>query len=167
MTSGLTGRLARRAVMLLAVELVSVAANGGSLADARTPRGLFVCQYGTAKSAIAREVFRKRARDRGIAVTATSRGITPAEHVSSALRTRLKADGIDSARDGVQRLTADDLKAADIIVTFNPLPEEMGRVRAVDWSALPSMNENYFAARADLIRRVDALLNVIARRRGR
>ena len=98
-------------------------------------------------------------------VTATSRGITPAEHVSPALRTRLKADGIDSTRDGVQLLTADDLKAADIVVVFNPLPKEMGRVRAFDWSALPSMNENYFAARADLIRRVDALLNVIARRR--
>ena len=125
------------------------------------PSVLFICQFGTAKSAIAREVFRRRARERGIEATTFSRGITPEEHVSPALRQRLEADGVDSTRDGLHRLSKEDLKAADIVVTFNPLPAGMHRTHTLDWSALPSMNDAYPLARANLQRRIDHLLDRI------
>lgn|GEM_PF-150009 len=126
-----------------------------------SPRVLFICQYGTAKSAIAREVFRQRAAARGIPIIAFSRAITPEEHVSPVLRARLLANGIDSTRDPVRTLAADDLKSADVVVIFNPLPQAMPVTRVLDWSALPSMNDAYPRASADLARRVDALLDRI------
>ncbi len=131
--------------------------------DIRVPKVLFVCQFGTAKSAIAREVFRQRARARGIDVTAFSRGITPGGHVSAALKARLTKDGIDSARDGLHRLSRKDIKAANIVVTFNPLPATMLPKDIRDWSAVPSVNDDYSAASADLRRRIDALLDTLAK----
>ncbi len=139
----------------------AAAASDATVPPVSPPRVLFICQYGTAKSAIAREVFRQRASSRGIPVIAFSRGITPEEHISPALHAKLLADAIDSTRDPVQTLTANDLETADVVVAFNPLPQAMPVTRVLDWSALPSMNDAYPLARADLIRRVDALLNRI------
>jgi len=147
--------------MIVGTAALLVAAQGASSQTPRT-RVLFICQYGTVKSAIAREVFRKRARERGIAVTSFSRGITPEEHVSPALRAHLKADGIDTAHDPVRMLAVDDLQSADIVVILNPLPKGMAATNIRDWTALPSMNDAYPAARADLLRRIDVLLDTIA-----
>ena len=154
----------RRGMILGLLTGLGIAATGVSAKARQQPRVLFICQYGTAKSAIAREMFRQRARERGIDVSAFSRGITPEEHVSPALREHLIADGIDSAREAVQVLTVQDLRAADIIIAFNILPHHFGRVRLRDWSASPSMNDAYPLARADFIRRIDGLLDIIARR---
>jgi len=141
-------------------------------ADARSsapppPHILFICKPGTVKSAVAREIFRRRAAERGVSVIAFSRGITPEEHVSPALRQQLIADGIDSTRDGLQKLEQKDLEAADIVVVFDPLPRTLVAPRALDWSALPSMNDTYPLARTDLDRRIDALLDAIAQGRAR
>jgi len=77
-------------IVAFAMSLVTAASDAVALPAAQ-PRVLFICQYGTAKSAIAREVFRQRARERGIPVVTFSRGITPEEHISPALRARLLA----------------------------------------------------------------------------
>lgn len=156
----------RRGLLLsgfaLALNFGVVASGAAATAGAPlAPRVLFICQYGTAKSAIAREVFRQRAQARGIPVFAYSRGITPAEHISPTLRTRLLADGIDPAREPVQTLAQADIKSADIVVTFNPVPKTLRARRTLDWSSLPSMNDAYPRARADLLVRVDALLDRI------
>lgn len=122
---------------------------------------LFVCQGGTVKSPIAREHMRRLAAARGIAVDAQSRGITPEDHMTPTLAAALKADGIDIGREPVLALTEADLKAADVIVVFNPLPAALGRWSVRDWSDMPSMNENYAAARAALLPRLEALLSEI------
>lgn len=128
-----------------------------------TPKILFICQFGTAKSAIAREMFRVRARARGINVSAFSRGITPGDHVSEALKAKLKADAIDTTRDRLRALSPKDMRAADIVVAFNPLPKTMQATDLRDWSATPSVNDDYPSARANLIARIDALLDSLAK----
>lgn len=95
---------------------------GVASARVRVPSVLFVCQAGTAKSAIARELLRKRARERRIAITAFSRGLVIEDHVSMSLRQRLDADAIDPRRDDFKLLSASDLRNADIVVSFTPLP---------------------------------------------
>ena len=119
---------------------------------------LFVCQGGTVKSPIAREHMRRMAAARGIAVNALSRGITPEDHMTPQLAAALKADGIDISSEPVLALSAADLTAADVIVVFNPLPASFGVWRVRDWSDMPSMNENYAAARAVLLARLEELL---------
>jgi hypothetical protein len=130
------------------------------------PRVLFICEFGTAKSAIAREFFRRRARERGIKVTAFSRGLKGIEdHVSPPLRQALVADDLDTRRDGFSKLAPRDLKATDMIVTFVPIPENLHWRELRDWTSLPSVNDAWPAARADLVQRIDALLDEIAKRR--
>jgi hypothetical protein len=133
-----------------------------SAIGARTvPTILFVCQAGTAKSAIARELLRKRARERGVAVVAFSRGLAIEDHVSPGLRQKLAAEHIETERDGFAVLTAHDLRRADIVVTFTPIPAEYRARHLLDWSSVPSVNDRYAVARADLDRRIGALLDAI------
>jgi protein-tyrosine-phosphatase len=128
------------------------------------PRVLFICQAGTAKSAIAREFMRRRAREQGIAVSVFSRGLEIEDHLSPPLRSALHSEGIDPAHDQALKLVKSDLRAAVIVVFFNPLPAAMKPIAAHDWTSLPSVNDAWPKARADLVQRIDALLDEIAKR---
>jgi protein-tyrosine-phosphatase len=154
--------------MVLALGLL--VATGPTVSNAKSARGepqrvLFVCQFGTVKSALARELFRRRAADRGIKVAVMSRGITPEPHLSAAVGNQLRAERIDLDRDPLKRLTRADMKASDIIVIFNPLPASMRTARMRDWSDTPSVNEAYPSARVEFDRRIDLLLDEIAKPR--
>jgi protein-tyrosine-phosphatase len=128
------------------------------------PVVLFVCQFGTAKSAIAREVFRAHARERRLAVNGFSRGITIEDHVTPQLRQNLAADGIDPLADKPELLTPGDWQRADIVVAFNPLPLAVPHTKVRDWTDLPSINDEYARTRALMDQRIGALLDEIARR---
>jgi hypothetical protein len=148
------------------VIVVSLALSVSAFAKPRLPRTtrvLFVCQFGTAKSAIAREVFRRRARQRGMAVDAFSRGLTIENHISPQLGERLHADGIDPATDAPNILLPRDWRNADILVAFNPLPPKVKFTNIRDWTDMPSFNEDYVNARATLDRWIDSLLDEIAK----
>jgi Low molecular weight phosphotyrosine protein phosphatase len=148
-------------VASLLVVALTLANCSSVLAKQHKPKILFVCQAGTAKSAIARELFRKRARERGIAVDVFSRGIVLEDHISPELRSKLVADRIDSAAEPAQVLGAADLKAADMLVRFNPLPAGVVHPDIRDWSDLPSVNDDYSNARKILDERLDMLLDEI------
>lgn len=163
----MNNNLNRRHVWLAGLALLAAPASAQASARGRAnpPRVLFVCAAGTAKSAIARELLRRRARERGIAVSVFSRGLHIENHVSLLLRDQLAADGIDVSRDPPTALARRDVHNADMIVAFTPLPAKY-RTRVIrDWSAVPSVNEAYPAARADLDKRIEALLDQIAAER--
>jgi protein-tyrosine-phosphatase len=128
---------------------------------------LFVCQFGSVKSAITRELFRRRAAERGISVTAISRGITPEKHMDPALSSALAGEGIDPARDPLQGLDQTALKGADIVVVFDKLPPAFGRTDVRDWTDTPSMVADYRRAREVLDPRIEALLSEIQRVSGK
>ncbi len=148
---------------LLLVTALTVTNCSSVPATQHKPKVLFVCQAGTAKSAIARELFRKRARERGVAVDVFSRGILLEDHISPELRRRLVADGIDSTAEPAQVLGAADLKAADMLIRFNPLPAGAVHPDIRDWSDVPSVNDDYADARKILDERIDKLLDEIVR----
>ena len=128
-------------------------------AQPSAPKVLLVCQYGSVKSAIARELLRRRSSERHVALAITSRGITPEEHLPEDLRTRLIAEGIDPKSEPLRKLAQSDLDGADIVILFDPLPKGLHAPNARDWSSVPSMMAHYPEARADLDRRIDALLD--------
>lgn len=130
---------------------------------ARTPTVLFVCQFGSVKSPVARELFRRRAQERSIAVTAFSRGITPESHVAPRLRTALDSEGIIPERDGLNALSRSDLRRASITVLFDPLPHGWTGKRTQDWTDTGSLNESYETEKPRLLARIDALLDTIAK----
>ena len=152
----------RHFVMTLLLGITTLVVGCAAQPAHRTPKILFVCQFGTAKSAIAREVFRQRAKLRGINVFASSRGITLEDHVSEELQKNLRADGINSTADPAQVLAREDWRDADILVNFNPLPPSVDHADVRDWSDIPSVNSDYKNARKILNKRIDALLDEIA-----
>lgn len=132
-------------------------------------RILFVCEHGSVKSPIAREHFRRIAAQRGLAVRAVSRGINPLEDVSAALAVALAADGIDPRCDPLTRLSRADLSEADVVATFNPIPEALTHGLILDlrsWFDVPGMNDNYGAARPVLLAHLEGLADELARRAG-
>ena len=149
--------------LLIVLALACLSSSSGAKVQPAPVRVLFVCQYGTVKSALARELFRKRAAERRIPAIAVSRGITPAEHLSAAARASMVADGIDTARDPLRKLAPADLRKADIVVIFNPLPMKLATRPIRDWAATPSVNDDYANARSEFDRRIDTLLDEIAR----
>ena len=158
--------LNRRALLIASLLLTSGLSSGCvTQLSAKPPKILFVCQAGTAKSAIAREIFRQRAQERGIAVEVISRGIVIEDHVSPKLKQQLRADGIDSTIERAMPLQFTDWATADILVNFNPLPSAVVHEDVRDWSDLPSVNDDYFNARAILDERIDALLTEIANKK--
>lgn len=127
------------------------------------PKVLLVCQYGSVKSAIARELLKRRSSERHVSLVVSSRGITPEEHLPENLKARLMTEGIDPGAQPLSKLRQSDLDAADMVILFDPLPPDLRAPKARDWSAVPSMIARYPDARADVDRRIDALLDQLAR----
>ena len=153
-----------RRVLITSVLAASLAGACASARRAPAPVVLFVCQYGTAKSATARELFRRRARQRHLAIEAFSRGLTIEDHMTPDLRRRLAADGIDPTIEPAQVLEPRDWQRATVVVAFNPLPLEVPRAKVRDWTDLPSITDDYADTRAILDRRLEALIDELAGR---
>jgi protein-tyrosine-phosphatase len=152
-------RRALIAAFLVAAALPQILA---AQSTAHSPKILFVCQMGTVKSPIARELLKRRATQRGMVVEVKARGITPEPHLSESLRQTLAADGIDAAAEPLEKLTAADVASADLVIVFDKLPPAFRPRAEWDWSDLPSMLNDYAKARADLDRRIDSLLDGLA-----
>ena len=73
------------------------------------------------------------------------------------------AQGVDPKAQPLRKLRQSDLNAADMVILFDPLPPALHAPKARDWSAVPSMIARYPDARADVDRRIDALLDQLAR----
>lgn len=153
--------LSRR--LLLGAALFAGFGSAALAAPCLPPRVLLVCPAGTVKSAIAREVLRRRARSRGIAIIAVSRGVHPEDHVSPALAQRLRADGLDPTAEPVHAFAPTDLSGADVVIAFDEAAELPALRGARVW-ATPSWNTDYDAAKAALTPQVDALLGELAER---
>ncbi len=98
-------RLTRRAVLTFSVAAFGSIATG-AVARCRPARVLLVCQFGSVKSAVARELMKRRAGERGVPVEVRSRRIMPEEHVSPALATALRAEGVNTRAQRLPRSPA-------------------------------------------------------------
>lgn len=144
---------------LLISSLASFAATGAARA---APHVLFICKAGTVKSPYAREMTRREAARRGLALSVRSRGLAIEDHVSPQLAGALAADGVNLRREPPQTLAQADIDWADIAVAFD-LPLSMRAPRPVlDWTDTPSLNDRYADAKALLATRIRALLDEIA-----
>ena len=158
-------QLGRRAFVALSVLVAALTAAGCAVQPTvKPPKILFVCQAGTAKSAIAREIFKKRAQERGIAVEVFSRGVVIEDHLSPALKENLRSDEIDTNAEPALPLQPGDWAAADILINFNPLPTSVQHKDLRDWTDVPSVNDDYANAKRIMDKRVDELLNELAKK---
>jgi protein-tyrosine-phosphatase len=155
--------LNRRSMLFAAIAVALVPGTAYS-APHIPPRILFVCQFGTVKSPIARELLKRRAAERGLAVKVAARGITPQHHMTPDLLARLERDGINPSAEPLRKLRANDIAAADLVIAFDRLPANFRPRRFEDWSDLPSIVNDYDHARPILDARIERILQSLPRR---
>jgi arsenate reductase (thioredoxin) len=129
----------------------------------QTRKVAFVCLHGSAKSLIAAEYFNKLARARGLAVHATTSGPEPDPEVPANVVEGMKTRGIDVQAYRPTLIAADQLKDADLIVSFTC---DAGRKLAPGkpeerWDACPAVSDDFDVAWDFITTRVAALVERI------
>jgi len=131
---------------------------------ADVPVVLFVCIHNAGRSQMAAALLDHQAAGR---VRVTSAGSQPADRLNPAVVQAMAEIGLDISREFPKPLTADQVQAADVVITMgcgDTCPVYPGR-RYLDWD-LPDPAGLDLAAvrpiRDEIRRRVTALLNEIA-----
>lgn len=131
---------------------------------AEPPSVVFVCEHGSVKSLVAALHFQRLAQQRGLAVRASSRGTQPDDAVPAAVARALAADGFDAAGFRPRALRAEELRAAWRTVALGVDLTALGEgARVARWDDIPPVSVDYAAARAALLRRLEALLEEFER----
>jgi protein-tyrosine-phosphatase len=160
----------RWVLIILAVALASVSSraqeSNGQASAEKGPTVLFVCEHGAAKSVIAAAYFNKLAKERGLKHRAVFRGTNPDPALAAVAEKGLKADGIDPSGWKPELVMAKDMGAAAGIVTLGcALPgKEAVAGKVVEWNGVPSPSENYQVARDDIVKRVERLVDELAKK---
>ena len=130
-----------------------------------TPKVLFVCLHGSAKSVIAAEHFRRLAAERGINVGASSAGTEPDSELPPKVVRGLMASGIDVSGLRPHRVTRADLESASRVITFGcELGELTPTGLAVErWDDVPAVSEDFNRARDVIVARVSRVLDECAK----
>jgi arsenate reductase (thioredoxin) len=158
----------------VALALLSLAVAFGSLATAqsvaatRSPQPtqvVFVCEHGTVKSLVAMEYFNRRSKDRGLPYRAVARGTAPEPALPAAVREGLHADGFDVSGFVPRLLSASDVDGVALVVSFDDDITNTvgGRARYLKWDDLPGVLTDHPRGRDAIVRRVDALIEALAR----
>jgi arsenate reductase len=136
---------------------------GGHLSDAR--KVLFVCLHGSAKSVIAAEFAERLAAERGIPLEAASAGVEPDVEIPPPVSASLLADRIDVRDRKPVAVTEKMIRDAAHVVSFGC--DLTGLIPAgvpvTEWADVPAVSEGYTTARDEIVRRLNVLLDEIAR----
>ena len=121
---------------------------------------LFVCEHGSAKSILAAAEFNRFAKERGLALIAVSRGVNPDAKVAPVVAQSLAREGM-TVKSDPSTVTRSDIEHAGTVVTLGcKLPPTSGeRSDLREWNDVPSVSADVEVARADIRRRVLALLD--------
>jgi len=152
-------------VVLLSVFSVPTALLAQNQNSTAAPEVLFICEHGAAKSILAAAEFNKLAEQRGLPHRAIARGINPDPTFSAATISGLRKDGLPEPKGKPQMVTSADVSKAERLVTLGcKLPDSVGGSnKAADWSDVSSPGKDYEAARSDVVRHVNQLLDELAR----
>ncbi len=123
---------------------------------------LFVCEHGSARSVIAAAHFNRMAKEKGLPYRAVTRGANPDAEIPAGVRNGLAADGLDVSTWKPQKVSEDDVQNADRVVTFAcALPKKPAAGKLADWNDIPSVSENYQAARKVIVDHLTELLKTL------
>lgn len=125
---------------------------------------LFLCPHHAAKSVIAAAYFDRLARQRGLPFVADSAGTEPAEAVMPSVTDLLRGEGIDVSGQQPRRVTRAELhQAARVISMGCALGDlDIAPERVEAWDDVPMVSQDLPAARAAILRHVEALAAELA-----
>jgi protein-tyrosine-phosphatase len=121
------------------------------------PRVLFVCRHGAAKSVIAAAHFRRLAAARGLAMGAVAAGTEPDPELAPGAVNGLAGDGLAAAPARPRPVTLYDLDTATRMVSFG-CDLTPARGQCVDQWEVPSVSDDYAAARDRIVANVERLV---------
>ena len=154
--------------VLIATLCLSVLTFGqnSKIAAEAPPTILFICEHGAAKSVIAAAHFDRLAKARGLKYRAVFRGTNPDPALAASAVKGLKEDGIDTRGWKPELVTKKDLEAASAVVTLGcALPDkEAAAGKMLEWNDTPSVGQNYQAARDYLVKKVEGLVEELAKK---
>ena len=122
---------------------------------------VFVCEHGSAKSVIAAAYFNRLATQKGIPYRAVSRGTNPDDRIDPNVGKKLSADGLDVSTWKPVKINQQDVKGAGQVITLAPdlkVPGSAPAGRLSNWNNIPSVSQDYDAARDDIVGRVNRLI---------
>ena len=123
---------------------------------------VFVCLHGVVNSQMAAAYFNKVARERGLSFTAVSRGIDLYQSIPVRIQDGLALDGLEPANAPLA-LTPEEAGRASQVLAFDTIPaEQRGHANVTYWSGVPIGIDNYETTRDEIVRRVDALIPILA-----
>lgn len=155
---------ARRVGVLMAA--AACLALAGAAAE-EPGRVVFVCEHGSVKSLIAAEWFNRLARERDLDVLGVSRGVEPDPGVPAGVAENLRRDGFDVSGRAPVRLARADVAGAAVVVAIgasSPLLEGLA-LAPERWDDIPPASKDYAASRDAMRRRIEALVERLARER--
>jgi len=132
-----------------------------------TPRVVFVCLHGAAKSVVAAAHFRALAGARGLQVSAVAAGTEPDAALTPAAVKGLAADGLIPVPGRPRPVTLHDLRTATRIVSFGCDVTSPGGRPVERWDDVPAVSDGYDGARATILEHVRGLLGDLADRPAR
>jgi arsenate reductase (thioredoxin) len=129
----------------------------------KTKKVAFVCLHGSAKSLIAAEYFNRLAREKSLALRATTAGPEPDPEVPANVIEGMKTRGIDVQAYRPTLIAAEQLTDADLIVSFAC---DAGRKLAPGkpeerWDECPAVSDGFDIAWDFITKRVETLVERI------
>ena len=120
---------------------------------------LILCPHNAAKSVFAAAYASRLAASRGHQLAIGTGGTDPDPDLLPVVRTRLEDDAYEIGVEPPRRVTADDLKAAEIIVNIGCDHDELPTSKPIrDWK-IPNFSDDPAAAFAALEQQVEALID--------
>ena len=126
---------------------------------------VFVCEHGAAKSVIAAAYFNKVATSQGLPYSAVARGTKPDPEVPATVRTDLTSRGLSVPATRSQALTDEEIHRAARVVSMAtdvPATKPAARPKLVEWNSIPSVGQDYDAARKAIAEQVEELVKSLA-----
>jgi len=120
---------------------------------------VFVCEHGAAKSVVAATYFNKFAREKDLQIQAYARGTNPDVDLSGYAVAGLLGDGLTPCQLAPQKLLAEELEAADFVVSFCDLPGvDLEQNNIQYWDNVSAISENYEKARDVILARIQEIM---------
>jgi arsenate reductase len=140
-----------------------------ALRRTQSPTVLFLCPHGAAKSVLASAYFQRAARERGLNVRVITAGTEPDPAIAPKVAEHLKKQGYENPVSTPRRVTADDMAAADLVISIGcdvkGLPPPRGSLR--QWDDVPAPSEDFNGADEKIKERVLALVDELVRKAAR
>jgi arsenate reductase (thioredoxin) len=121
---------------------------------------IFVCEHGAAKSILAATYFNQFAHEGNLRFHAIARGTHPDSVLSAQTVAGLHEDGLTPTESVPQKLSLEDIEAAQQIISFCELPIEFQQKAKIEqWNDIPDVSENYEKARDTIVAHLRRLIN--------